>query len=489
MFVFKKQKADGLELSKLYQAIFDGASSRLMAVDNDLNIIFVNNAVQDFFREIESELKKQFPSFSAESLIGTNIDIFHKNPQHQRNLLAKLDKSFSTSISISGLVFNLRAFPLFDRDNQRLGSVVEWLEPSIMDNAGQVSAINRSQSVIEFNVDGIITFANDNFLSVVGYDLKDIVGRHHKIFADPDYVASHDYKEFWGKLRAGEYHSGQFKRIGKGGREIWIEATYNPILDMTGKPFKIVKYATDITNQITMIERVRELVSQIATAMNHVDGRTIAAADAATETAQSVASVAAGAEEMSAAILEISQSMTRSLEAVSAANHEAELADEHARRLIEGGAAMGSIIGLIHAIASQINLLSLNATIEAARAGEAGKGFAVVASEVKMLARQVAEASEKIGAEISAMQEISNGVIEALSRIRNRIEASQQHVSGTASAVEEQTAVTQDISANMQNAAELVGQIRDAVGQIVEASANATGALAQTVEAAEAIAK
>lgn len=155
--------------SSVLEAILKGTSSRMMAVDNDLNIIYINEAVKEFLLEVEADIKKQLPNFNVATLVGANIDIFHKNPPHQRGMLAKLDKPYLTSISISGKVFNLRAFPLFDGKNTRIGSAVEWLDPSVMDNAGQVAAMNRSQAVIEFNLDGTIITANDNFLSVLGY--------------------------------------------------------------------------------------------------------------------------------------------------------------------------------------------------------------------------------------------------------------------------------------------------------------------------------
>ncbi len=117
------------------------------------------------------------------------------------------------------------------------------------DDTGQISAISKSQAVIHFDLDGNILDANDNFLATVGYQLDDIKGRHHSMFACADYAQSADYKQFWAKLRNGHFDAGEYKRLGKNGREIWIQASYNPIFDMNGKPFKVVKYATDITQQ------------------------------------------------------------------------------------------------------------------------------------------------------------------------------------------------------------------------------------------------
>src|SRR5690349_18391833 len=119
----------------------------------------------------------------------------------------------------------------------------------LVDYRGQIEAISKSQAVIEFNMDGTIIHANDNFLKVMNYTLAEIQGQHHNIFVDPEYGRSFTYREFWSRLNRGEYLSDEFKRIGKGGREVYIQASYNPILDLSGKPFKVVKYATDVTDQ------------------------------------------------------------------------------------------------------------------------------------------------------------------------------------------------------------------------------------------------
>ena len=120
---------------------------------------------------------------------------------------------------------------------------------SLADMKGQIEAISKAQAVIEFKLDGTILHANENFCKTLGYTLDEIKGKHHSLFAEPAYAASGEYRQFWEKLNRGEYDSGQYKRIGKGGKEVWIQASYNPIMDMNGKPFKVVKYATDITEQ------------------------------------------------------------------------------------------------------------------------------------------------------------------------------------------------------------------------------------------------
>ncbi|MGM4919366.1 methyl-accepting chemotaxis protein [Tardiphaga sp. 813_E8_N1_3] len=296
------------------------------------------------------------------------------------------------------------------------------------DSDGQIEAIEKSQAVIEFRMDGTIVKANQNFLDAVGYALNEIAGRHHSMFVDPAERSSAAYADFWAKLNQGQYQAAEYRRIGKGGREIWIQASYNPILDLNGKPFKVVKYATDTT----------------ALAM----GRMKAARARAL-----IDSVASGSEEMSASIREISETMVKSRLTATGAAERVQAADAQAQRLNDAAQAMGGIVELIGNITSQINLLALNATIESARAGEAGRGFAVVASEVKNLANQAKQATDKITSEIDGLNGVSGDVVSALGAIKSAIEEVNEFVNSTAAAVEEQSTVTADMSVNMQRAA------------------------------------
>jgi methyl-accepting chemotaxis protein len=296
------------------------------------------------------------------------------------------------------------------------------------DSAGQLDAIGKSQAVIEFNMDGTIITANDNFLNALGYSLQEIVGRHHSMFVEAAERDSSAYREFWASLGRGQYQAAEYKRIGKNGKEVYIQASYNPILDMNGRPFKVVKYATDTTRQVLVRlgnERVRGMME----------------------------SVAAGAEELNASVREISEAMTKSRTTALGAVERVANADGQAQRLADAAQSMRGIVELINNITGQINLLALNATIESARAGEAGRGFAVVASEVKNLATQAKNATDKIGDEIGNLNSISGDVVEALGAIKQAISNVSEYVSSTAAAVEEQSAVTNEMSTSMQRAA------------------------------------
>jgi methyl-accepting chemotaxis protein len=188
-----------------------------------------------------------------EGLIGKNIDIFHKHPEHQRSMLARLSGAHSASIKVGGRQFDLIAKPLHNKAGKRLGTFVEWNDASLrlqnMDLAAKMQAMNKSQAVIEFNMDGTVITANENFLNVLGYSLDEIKGQHHSMFVDAAYRSSPEYRQFWESLNRGEYQAAQYKRIGKGGKECWIEASYNPIFDPNGKPYKVVKFATDLSKR------------------------------------------------------------------------------------------------------------------------------------------------------------------------------------------------------------------------------------------------
>lgn len=334
------------------------------------------------------------------------------------------------------------------------------------DFEGQIAAISRSQAVITFQLDGTITDANQNFLDAVGYRLDEIKGQHHRIFVSQQEAASPEYAAFWRSLREGEVRAGEFRRLSKGGRDIWIQASYTPILDPSGRPFKIVKYATDITEQVMARTKREELtlilernLGRILESVEKANAQSLQAANASRQTAETVNTVAAATEEVGVSAQEISKSMSVSHGAVEAVITEITGADASTQALANAAESMTSIISLIQDIAGQINLLALNATIESARAGEAGRGFSVVATEVKNLANQVASATDQISSEIAGVQTVSNEVVMRLSEITKSITPVQESFSSVASAVEQQSCATQEISASMQQASTSVNEI------------------------------
>ncbi|MBD8199844.1 PAS domain-containing methyl-accepting chemotaxis protein [Pseudomonas viridiflava] len=258
----------------------------------------------------------------------------------------------------------------------------------------KITAVDRAMAVCEFDPAGHVLTANDNFLHVMGYSLTDIKGKHHKTFCEPTFVNSSEYTEFWRKLNHGEFVGGQFKRLGKHGRVVWLEATYNPVYDVEGKLYKIVKFASDITDRVEK----QEADAHGASKAYHISAETEKVAEQGTlviqETAREMRQIA---ENIGASARLVGQLGDRSEQ-------------------------ITAIVNTIRGIADQTNLLALNAAIEAARAGDQGRGFAVVADEVRQLAGRTSgsttEIAEMIGkilaetreavASMSATQEGAN---------------------------------------------------------------------------------
>ncbi len=237
------------DVSKLKAGIVDKVSAAIMMVDRDFVVTYVNEPTRELLKKNEAEFRKRWPNFEAEKIVGTCIDTFHKDPAHQRKLLADTSRlPIRTEITIGDLKIVLLVNGVFDAKNNHVGNILEWRDVTEERlNTGMLAAINKAQAVIEFSTDGKIQYANENFLKTLGYTLDEIKGQHHSMFVDPACRQSPEYRAFWEKLGRGELDSGQYKRIAKGGKEIWIQANYNPIADAEGKVFKVVKFATDIT--------------------------------------------------------------------------------------------------------------------------------------------------------------------------------------------------------------------------------------------------
>jgi methyl-accepting chemotaxis protein len=546
-------KSASAEAERAIAAVATSATA-IMIADQDYVIRFMNPAVKDLLTQAEADLKKVFPDFSVDNLIGTSIDRFHKNPSHQHGLLGALKARHRATIKVGAFTFDLSASPLVDRKGRPIGVAVEWADASIrlanIQFKAVADALDRSQAVIEFEPGGTIINANDNFLGAMGYSLDEIRGKPHRMFVAPEEAADASYAKFWDDLRQGQFYAREFKRIGKNGKEVWIQASYNPILDENGKVFKVVKYASDVTaaklesaNMLGQIQAIHKSQAVIEFDLNgailnanenflKVTGYTLAeikgkhhsmfvAADerggaayrefwqalargeyraeqfrrirksgdeffiqasynpildlngrpwkvvkfahditqehqaklrTERERGELISAVAAGSEELNASVREIAEAMIKSRQTADQAAASVDQADAISQKFDENAKSTANIVEMIGSITDQINLLALNATIESARAGEAGRGFAVVASEVKSLAGQVKGASEKISAEISAMQTSSKDVVSSLLQVKREIDAVQQYVSSTAAAVEQQSAVAGELSATVQRA-------------------------------------
>jgi methyl-accepting chemotaxis protein len=282
----------------------------------------------------------------------------------------------------------------------------------------QIAAADRSFATIEFDTDGTILTANDNFLHAMQYSLSEIQGKHHRIFVDPAEQHSAAYAEFWQALRRGDFQAGEFKRFTRTGKPVWIQASYNPMFDSRGRVMRVIKYAVDVTASVARREKANEISEVIS--------------DNTTQFTQTINEISHGVNR-TATLSQEAKGLTENTKLV-------------VSRLDESSRIIGKVVEVIQELADQTNLLALNATIESARAGEAGRGFAVVASAVKELAKQTGNATKDIDSTVGEIQRNIQEVVHSTDGISKSISEVSASMSQIAAAIEEQSVTMRSIS-------------------------------------------
>jgi methyl-accepting chemotaxis protein len=402
-----------------------------------------------------------------------------------------------------------------------------------IENKGKLDALDRAQAIIEFTPKGEIVTANANFLKTFGYELSEIRGKHHSMFCEADYVRNPEYAALWRDLAAGKFKSDQFTRIAKSGEKIFIQASYNPVIDEDGRVIKVVKFATDVSGRVkalqsvgaglnrlsdcnirmtidepfipefehlrndfnTSIAKFQETLVEVLNQTNDLAGESQQMSSASEGLARRTEQQAAALEQTSAALEEITVTVRQSSErtqetrrlvgdarkAASASVDVVGNAIQAINRIQNASQEIGKIIDVIDQIAFQTNLLALNAGVEAARAGDAGKGFAVVAQEVRDLAQRSANAAKEIAGLINnSSKEVGEGVRfvgetgEALKKIEEFVEAIDRNVDAITTAAREQSTS--------------LGEINSAINQLDQMTQQNSGLVGNTAHISERLA-
>lgn len=412
-----------------FEQLVQNATVHIIVADIDLKITYLNAASIATLRELQHLLP-----CPVDNIIGQSIDIFHKAPEHQRKLLSNpKNLPHRARIQLGPEVLDLNVVALYNADGNYYGPMVHWeritkkvqIEVQQADFAAQMEAIGRTNLIVQFSPDGTVITANENFLRGMGYSLDEIRGKHHRMFCDEQYAHSVEYREFWAKLQRGDFVADDFKRIGKGGRVVWIRAAYNPICDARGKVLKVVKFATDITSAViaqnetlrsqaeqqAAAEDLRQRVAQLTTVVEAIANGDLTQ-DVPLKGTDDLGRLAASIQRM---CIDLRSLISQLVESACQQNEGAQAIAESSQNLSEGAqtqaASVEEMSASVEDLLSSIQVISDNAGVarkQADATSDLAKTGGTTVSKAVASMKLIQKSSEQINDIIQVISEIAS---------------------------------------------------------------------------------